>query len=114
MKRTLILLGALVVISGTVFAEDNYGSIAISDATGRWGLAYDHGSRAAAEREAVKQCGASDCAAAVWFLNSCGAVAKDDTDVSYGLGDTRAEAEEAALDELDGGGKIVAWSCTTR
>lgn len=100
--------------TSSAFAEDNYGAIATSDATGRWGLTYDYPSRAAAERAAVKECGADDCQAEVWFVNSCGAVAKNDSEVSYGLGDSRAEAEAAALDALGGDGRIVAWSCTTR
>ena len=110
------LVAALVLVGATrlAWAEDNFGAIAISDSTGQWGLTYDYSSKASAEKEAVKQCGASDCAVEVWFKNSCGAVAKNGLEVAYGLGDSREEAEEAAIDALAGAGKIVAWSCTTR
>jgi hypothetical protein len=53
----------------------------------------------------------------VWFVNSCGAFAKGTSAYGWGIGGTRAAAEERALAECrkrGGGCRIQVWACTTR
>jgi hypothetical protein len=95
-----------------------YGSIAYGWQSGAVGWAYDFDDAPAAEREALRNCGANgnDCEIVVDFWNSCAAVAADGGTVAFGLGDDRRQAEGAAILACgeDGGANclVQAWSCT--
>ena len=96
---------------------ERWGAIAYSTATGRYGLTYDFPTQAKAINASVVKCGARDCKAVVWFVNSCGAFAKGSGASGWGIGRTRADAEEKALAECrkhGGACRVVAWACTTR
>ena len=99
-------------------AWDNYGAIAYSSSTGRYGYSHDFGSRAEAENYAVSQCGMSDCAVKVWFRNACGALAVGQRGgMGWGWSGSRGGAENIALNECQArtsGCSVRAWSCTTR
>lgn len=112
---TVLLFFTEALLASAAFANDNFGAIATSDSSTYWGLTYDYPSREKAERGALEQCSknADDCVVRVWFQNACGAVADNGSSVSWGLGDTRAEAEANAMTELPDG-KIITWACTTR
>lgn len=112
---TILLFFTEALLANAALASDNFGAIATSDSSNYWGLTYDHPSREKAESGALEQCSknADDCMVRVWFQNACGSVADNGSSVSWGLGDTRAEAEANAMTELPDG-KIIAWACTTR
>lgn len=101
----------------TATQRDNWGAIAYSTRTGRWGLVYDYPTQAKAVNAAVVRCGVRDCQAVVWFRNGCGAFAKGGSAYGWGIGNTRAIAEENALAECRKRGpacRIISWSCTSR
>lgn len=121
LKRFGVIVALLFVegsLASAAFAgDDNFGAIATSETSGRWGLTYDYATREEAESKALAQCrsdGTQDCQVRVWFKNACGAVAENQNYFGWGLGDSRAEAEKEAMKALGGKGEIVAWSCTTR
>ena len=62
----------------------SYGAIAYSPDRGHYGYSQNYGSRAVAENSAMKECGKSDCQIAAWFYDSCGAVAADNDEGSWG------------------------------
>ncbi|MEW6533957.1 MAG: DUF4189 domain-containing protein [Thermodesulfobacteriota bacterium] len=112
------ILAVLLSVGETVSA-DNYGAIAYSSSTGRYGYSYDYGSRGDAESAAVTNCARSDCQVKVWFRNSCGALARAGNGaLGYGFGFAdRSGAESRALAECGARGsscRIVSWACTTR
>lgn len=97
--------------------RDNWGAIAYSFRTGRWGLVYNYPTQAQAVNSAVARCGTRDCQAVVWFRNGCGAFAKGRTAYGWGIGETRAEAEGKALAACRQRGpncRLVSWACTSR
>jgi len=95
----------------------SYGAIAYSSDKGDYGYSERYGSRAQAEREAMKQCGKDDCEVAVWFYNSCGALAVDD-DGNWGGGDGddagRAQRDAVASCAEEGGKtcKVIFTHCS--
>jgi len=109
---------ALWLFPAVVQAQDNYGAIAYSSSTGRYGYSYDWGSRAEAEDYARSQCGRSDCAVKVWFKNACGALAVGRRGaLGWGWAGSRGQAEGRALSECQArasGCNIRSWACTTR
>ncbi len=96
-------------------AEDMYGAIATDDETGSWGYGYNYPTRRQAETAAKDQCGEPGCQVEVWFMNACGAVAKDGQTVGWGWAETEAEAQTKALSACGSGScKIETWACTDR
>jgi hypothetical protein len=112
-----LVLAASPPTSSATSQRDNWGAIAYSVGTGRWGLVYDYPTQAKAINAAVMRCGVRDCQAAVWFRNGCGAFAKGGRAYGWGIGNSRGEAEEKALAECRKRGpgcRIISWSCTSR
>jgi hypothetical protein len=113
----LIMLGVFMFASGTAQAQ-YYGAIAYSEATGNWGTAYDYGSRAHAERDALSRCNSADCEIKCWFRNSCGALAKGEGGLGWSwAAGSREEAEALAIANCEEHGtdcRIICWVCTTR
>lgn len=95
--------------SGPGPASRRYAAFAATSKTGTAvGWSFDWGSRAAAEREALRQCRQSaepgeTCVVAHWFYNTCGALAQD-PDGSWGAGHapSRSRAEKLALEDCAG------------
>lgn len=125
MRRVLLLLFllswclsvALAGGGGGTKSRDNWGAIAYSESTGRYGYVYDFASQAEAINAAVEKCRTQDCRAVVWFKNSCAALAKGGTNYGYSIGETRAVAESKALAECrkrGGSCRIIQWVCTSR
>ena len=84
--------------SGRSGPARSYGAIAYSPADGDVGYSMEYGNQGQAEARAKKECGKSDCEIAVWYRNSCGAVAKDDDGGWAGEhGDNEQRANQAAL-----------------
>jgi Domain of unknown function (DUF4189) len=97
----------------------SYGAIAYGRGSGAWGVSHNYGSRARAEREAMRRCGekGNDCEVRVWFSRKCGAVVSGDGDTTFwGIGSSEAEARaEAEKKCADGGGKtcqVQAYQCS--
>lgn len=89
---------------------DQFGAISFSPSTGKWGYSHGFTSRNAAEADAVMRCHVPDARAVVWVKNGWAALAQA-ADGSWGTGwstNSRAEAEEIALQEA-GGGSILCW-----
>src|SRR5262249_48977445 len=88
-----------------VFSGSTYAAIAYSPATGNYGYAYNHGSRAAAETAAIRYCKADDARIVTWVNNGfCALALGDDQEAwgvgwSYGDGATNTYAKTRALQE---------------
>ena len=104
------------------FDGDTYAAIAYSPATGRYGYAYNHGSRRSAENAALRHCKADDARIVTWVHNGfCALAIGDDrsrwgTGWSYGDGATNTSAKRRALDECGRrttGPRIVVCVCST-
>lgn len=91
-----------------------YGAIAVAP-DGSIGKSWDYSNGSGAEQRALKECRRSDCKVLVVFVNGCGAVAYNSKTSRYwgGRGDTRTQAQNNAISNA-GGGRTVAWVCTTR
>ncbi|HEV3142597.1 MAG TPA: DUF4189 domain-containing protein [Gemmataceae bacterium] len=89
------------------FDGDSYAAIAYSPKTAKFGIGYNYGTRAAAEKEAMKQCEADDAKIVVWVHNGfCALALGDDKSVwgvgwSYGDGARTREAKSFALEECN-------------
>ncbi|WP_433336721.1 DUF4189 domain-containing protein [Spirillospora sp. CA-294931] len=94
--------------------EQNYGAIAVGR-NGAVGKAWDYDSAADARRRALNECPTSGCKVLTTFVNGCGAVAFNSRTNKYwgGNGSTRAAAQRDAISNA-GGGRWIAWVCTTR
>jgi hypothetical protein len=95
-----------------------YGAIAYSPDSGNYGYSQNYDSRGQAEGHAKRECGKGDCEIAAWFYNSCGALATDDDEGSWGgaQGGNEARARQAAVARCvrEGGKKckVVASVCS--
>ena len=76
----------------------SFGAIAYSVSSGSWGYSENYGSRAEAQTRAMRECRTSDCEVAAWFYNSCGALAADEKNGSWGAaqGSNVAKAQAGA------------------
>jgi len=95
--RGALLIFALVPL--TAVAQDYYGAIAYSPRTGAHGWAYDHSTRAQAERAALQNCrkNADDCRGIVWFKNACGTLATGQGGFGTAWGNPQKAADDEAL-----------------
>jgi hypothetical protein len=97
-------------VPGSSGPSASYGAIAYGRTSKAWGYSYRWGSRAKAERAAMKNCAqhGNDCEVMVWFNRKCGAVASGDgTDAFWGLGDSEAQARASAQKECEKGGSTA-------
>ena len=114
--------GACSAALNTCYAREcnrtRYGAIAYGAQSGAYGWSNDLDDAQAAEKAAMAHCSAhgDDCQVVVDFWNTCAAVAAYRSIVAYGLGATRARAEEQAVTSCtrDAGApcEVQAWSCT--
>lgn len=103
MRRFMMVLVACLLsgaMAGTAQAQDMFGAIAYSQDTDQNGWATNFLSQYAAEKGALKECGAlgPGCVVTTWFRNACGALAVA-PDRSWGAdwGNSEAEAGQKAL-----------------
>ena len=99
--KKIVLLVALATPSLCLAA--NYGAIAYSPKTGKYGKSHNYRTRELAERAAIVNCGAADARALTWAYNGyhC-ALATDPNNPAvhgYGTGRTAALAQAMALKE---------------
>ncbi len=94
-----------------------FGAIAFSRATHSQGASSGWATRADAEGEANRLCGAVDCKVVTWVEHSCAALAASSDASRWGWGaDPRRErAEESALATCGGSASdchVMRWVCT--
>lgn len=82
-------------------ASDDYGAIAYSPATGRYGYSWSYGTLAAAQRAAIASCKADDARPVAWARNNyyCALAVGTDDAWGTGSGPTAAAARAMALRE---------------
>jgi serine/threonine-protein kinase len=103
-------------------AQNFFGTITYSEATGNYGYSYDYASRSVAEAEALQECeslsGFGDCRVLVSFRNACGALATNPEGAyGSGWGADRSTAERYAIESCNQYGRncrVIRWVCTTR
>ncbi len=105
-------------LTGAAMA-DTYGAIAFSPATGANSYSYDYASRSGAEQRALSECNkrSRGCRVAIWFKNSCGALAIGARGWGAGYDASRAAAEQRAFSQCasrSGGCRVRVWACNTR
>ncbi|MEV6071332.1 DUF4189 domain-containing protein [Nocardia sp. NPDC052001] len=106
----VIAAAAVTVMGGPVASAERgpggyYGAIAATtDMQGGsgWGAAWNYPSADAAERDAMSECNDRRCELTVSWSNGCGSVAESQGKVWHrgGVGATREEAEQNALNKL--------------
>ncbi|MEV0624754.1 DUF4189 domain-containing protein [Nonomuraea wenchangensis] len=111
---TAFPVAASAATAGESQARYYYGAIAVAP-NGRTGRSWNYASQAAAKRRALRECGRSSCKVLVTFVNGCGAVAYNARRNVYwgGRGSTPARAKRNAIANA-GGGRWIAYQCTTR
>ena len=111
-----LVLGVGLLASGDALA---FGALAIqSGHRSAYGWSHDYDSKAAAEEEALMECGPG-CKVVLDFWNGCGSYAVDQTRGStvYGwsTGKSRGEAEDGALSQCEAHGGdacvVKVWAC---
>jgi hypothetical protein len=114
-----ILAAAVCLAAGIAGAHaDSFGAISLSPSTGASGWSHDFTSRWQAEDAAQTYCyrNARDCRVAIWFKNSCGAVARG-PDGGWGADwaeDSRSaqRAALAACSRHSYNCRVVRWQCS--
>ena len=95
------LVTAAVVGASPVNAQDQFGAVAIDEATGATGYAVNQVTREMALDAAVQDCGSAGCVAVNWFSNACGAIAIGSGGYGAGWGETRDGAGAYATDACE-------------
>ncbi|WP_067547065.1 DUF4189 domain-containing protein [Nocardia crassostreae] len=91
--------------AGTAAAEPGpdgryYGSLALATGTPEgtvWGVTWNYPSHGESDRDAIEECGYSNCTVIARFVDECVALAKRDGRYLAAVGPTRADAERAAI-----------------
>ena len=112
-------VASLLLTASIASAQDYFGSIYFSPATGVDGFSYDYGTHREARQRALNECinaGGTDCVEATWFRNACGALAVGANN-GWGShwGNNRNGAEYNAMrtcNQNARGCAIVRWVCT--
>jgi hypothetical protein len=98
----VVVAGVAIAVVGLSTSRE-YAAVAISPSTFTWGSVENFSSQEEAKAAAVAECGAFDCELFAWTSDGgCASVAVDDTAKTYaqGLGDSKRQAEKAALANL--------------
>lgn len=100
----LLLLPAPQARADVVIDFNTYAAVAYSKTTGKYGYAWNYGSRPAAERAALARCPAEDARIIVWVKGGWLAVAIGENNAygygfSHGVGSTNGEARRRAVAE---------------
>lgn len=119
--HTLLSFATFALLSTTVLAQNDYGSLAIDARNGDlYGWAINYSSYAEADRRALSECeeNGGDCQVVLNFKGGCGVyVVEPGNPYLYGWGvaDTKAEAQEIAMAEAraQGGSNLIVrvWGC---
>lgn len=110
-------LSASTARADVVIDFDTYAAVAFSTETGKYGYAWNYGSRAAAERAALAKCKADDAKIVGWVKGGWLVLVVGDNNAygvawEYGDGARSSVAKRRALDELKKRkGKAVALIC---
>lgn len=108
-KTLAALVVVLPLLAAPAFAE--YGAIAYSPQTGRYGYSYNYWYLGDAESDALANCDAPDGEIVAWCRNEyCALAVADDGSYGYSSGPTQASAEAAALSYCTGpNAHILCW-----
>jgi len=114
-----ILVLMLLVPAAAWAQQEYYGAIAYSPRTGANGWAYDHPTRAAAEKVALQNCrkNADDCRGIVWFKNACGSLARGPKGYGSAWGSSQQLADVEAMklcSQHSPGCNVIRQVCTRR
>lgn len=110
-KLAFYFLAALTLLPSLALAS-GYGAIALNRETGRYGYAYNQGSRASAESVAQSHCG-YNCTPIVWFANGCAALAQSGNRFGAGVAQSSPVAQRKALNTCGVGRcRIVLSQCS--
>ena len=115
--RWMVLVVVLLLCAAVASAGENWGALAYSSSTGRYGYGYDYATKQEAVDAAEDRCGEDDCEAVVWFYNGCGAFAAGRGGTGWAVGDSKQAVQAKALRECNKRGsncQIVGWACTSR
>lgn len=82
-------------------AQDQFGAVAIDEATGDTGYAVAQPSQDAALEAAVQDCGSAGCVAVNWFGDACGAIAIGNGGYGASWGESRDAAAAYAMDACE-------------
>jgi hypothetical protein len=103
--------------------QDMYGAIAYSQSTGAHGFSNDYSTRSVAQGRALRECNArsnnNDCRVAIWFKNSCGAIAVSKNGAYGSAWNSNlqyAKYNAASSCNKYGGSycQVTRWACTSR
>jgi hypothetical protein len=92
-------------------AKADYGAIAYSPTTGRWGYSYGYRYLSGAQGDALIRCGSTDARVVVWVQNGWAALAVGDNG-AYGWGwstSSLAKAKARALQNAGANARIRCW-----
>ena len=108
----------LSILSTSAWAQDYYGAIAFDIITGQSSESWDFSTRTEAERVALRDC-AGNCRIAVWFKNSCGALAQSSSTGAFGWAHNTNPntAESKAISQCQDRAndcQLIASACTTQ
>ena len=100
-----LLIASTVALSlgaAPAMAEKVFGAIAFSASTGKFGWVKNTADKAAAQSEAVAQCGVDDCDTVVTFPNCAAMSVGDGFGMGFSADKSVTKAEETALAQCDG------------
>lgn len=93
--------------------RDMYGSVAYSPNSGQYAFSYNHTSKGAADRTAIRDCGGGDCYVLGWVKNACLSIASDGYDlVAADWGSNRRQAGQKAVNRCGYGCDVLDTICT--
>ena len=101
--RAFWAIPVIAVLAGTgmASAQDQFGAVAIDEATGDTGYAVDQPSREAATELAEQNCGSAGCVTVIWFGDACGAIAVGNGGYGASWGESRDAAAAFAMDACE-------------
>lgn len=79
----LLAAALIVTVAMIAFGNEKHGALAYSDARHRYGWAVNRPTQAAAERDALANCG-EGCTVRLHWDHGCGAYAEGDANIHYG------------------------------
>jgi hypothetical protein len=97
---TAAVLAVLAVFSAAVPAQAGFGAIAYDQYAGKQGFSWNQPSEAAANEQALRQCGSADCRVYPVSPKACGALARSSADQAWG-GAERETLDKAKRDAVD-------------
>lgn len=121
-----LAVAAGLALAGTANAQavNHFGAISIDPVDGSSGFAYNYRTRAAAEARSLRECrvrsSTGACRTIAWVRNGCVAAAVVRRPngslrrIAWGIGVTRAQAQNRARARAGVRSRVLVWTCTAR